>query len=205
MDQIISTGDAATDHEIVEEMRRSYAAAGMACDVQPNPGGGYRVHVQMPGETAAAASVAAPVLPAGSAELGGDRGTQLRSAAQQGQWHAVVQTLQQIRSTGDWDEYSFMVEHVGESCDRSAIDRAVEQAPQVAELKLLRAAKAIHEAWEARGGGGTADTITEGAAQTMAAAVGRRDPRHRFGRADRSLQSHAPIRSWSKWRRCTRT
>ncbi|MBI5480286.1 MAG: hypothetical protein HY906_15585 [Deltaproteobacteria bacterium] len=48
MEQEIRTGDPATDHECVEEMRRSYEAAGMTVEVAPLSGGDFRIKAEMP-------------------------------------------------------------------------------------------------------------------------------------------------------------
>jgi len=170
MEQIIKTGDPATDKEVVEEMKRSYEAAGMSAQVTSLPGGGFKIVLGMPGVPAAPAAPAAQGMaampPTGAFELGGEEGAKLVSAARQGSLRETLAFLATARQAGDWDDYVFMVGHVGPEASRPLLDQAAAQAPRQAEPRLLRAANAVKAAWDARGTG-TADTITDEGAGAM--------------------------------------
>jgi hypothetical protein len=172
-DQIINTGDPATDREIVDEMKSSCEAAGMSVQVTPHPGGGYRVQVAMPGAWTAAPQAGAPAQaasmptpPAGAGELGGEEGAGLVAMARQGNLQETMDFLSQARAAGDWDEYTFMAGHVGAEAPRPLLDQAVTQAPNHPDLRVLRSAQGIKAAWDSRGTG-TADTITDESADAM--------------------------------------
>ena len=168
MEQEIRTGDPGTDREVVEEMRRSYEAAGLTVEVAPLPGGGFRIRAEMAQPAAFTTpqgqTVAMPA--AGTYELGGALGMHLKMSAMQGDLRPLFEHMAEARAAGDWDEQAFMAEVVGRECPLPVLDQACAQMPGVAEPRVARGAHLIKRAWDARGGG-TADTITDEGAGTM--------------------------------------
>lgn len=67
-------------------------------------------------------------------------------AASRGDVLPVALRLAELRSRAQWLERRALIDGVGPSCERSALDRACELMPRAAEPRLLRAAAALRHA-----------------------------------------------------------
>jgi hypothetical protein len=164
-EQIINTGDAATDQQIAEEIRKGMEAGGLKAAIVTAPGGGLCVRAELPPAVKAVAAAPTPgismtALEPGAFELGGTEGYALKQRVLEGSFAELRKLLRETSARKDWEDRHFMTDIVIGSSLPGSLDEAVAREPNAADLRLLRGAYAVGRAWQARGTG-TVDQITE--------------------------------------------
>src|SRR5262245_11057272 len=156
MEQVINTGDPATDQQIAEQIKQGMEAGGLKASIAPAPGGGLRISAQMPAAVQAVAAVpssgvAAAALEPGAYELGGTLAYKLKERALQGDFRELRRFVADSRQAKDWEDRHFMIDTIIGHFLPGGLEAACAGEPQAIDLRLLRGAYAVAQAWNARG------------------------------------------------------
>jgi hypothetical protein len=97
--------------------------------------------------------------------LGGTEGHLLRAAALRGDVRPTLTWLAAAKRERRWNDYGFMLMHVGRATPRDLLDALVETTPADADLRLLRAQRSLADTWIACGHTGRDVVTPEGRTQ----------------------------------------